>query len=173
MFTLAGIKSMSARVTYIKIINTTMKATRNIMTAVKGLSLIALVITVLTLESCKDKTTPTASEIISKKLSTGAWKVKSVTVDNTDKTDLFKDFTLQYTATTYTTTHGTPVWPASGTWKFADEPATVITRDDGLEITIESIKDNEFIYSLTWTKTTYGAGRGSSVNGVHRFDMVR
>lgn len=150
-----------------------MKIKSKITSALHSLPVLILIIATLSMQSCKHSdATPSVADIITNQISVTPWKVKSVMVDGKDETDLFKGFTLQYTATNYATTNGTLVWPASGTWKFKDDTANVIVRNDGLEITIESITDTEFVYSLTWAKTTYNTGRASSIGGVHKFDMV-
>lgn len=122
--------------------------------------------------SCRKDTTATPSEVTGKQLSSGVWKVQSVMVDGTDKTNLFHGFTLQYSSTTFSSSNGTLVWPSSGTWNFKDETAKMIVRDDGLEMTIETVSNTKFTFSFVWTKTTYGGGRSNSTSGVYSFEMI-
>src|SRR6478736_1820847 len=60
-----------------------------------------------------------------------------VTVEGVNVTDLFKDFSITFTATGYTTSGTTPVWSRSDTWSFKDNTGTVfIRKSDGKEVTI-------------------------------------
>jgi len=117
--------------------------------------------------------TPSATETNTQFLSSGNWKVSSVKVDGVDQSSLFTGFTLQFTSSSYTTTNGDPVWPASGSWSFTDATATTVKRSDGVVITISSISTTNFVFTLTWDKTTLGAGRASSVKGTHTFAMTK
>lgn len=102
---------------------------------------------------------------------TGSWQVRQVRVDGMDRTDLFDDFSLVIAQRQFSATNGEPVWPASGTWAFADDQGKTFTRDDGVVVTIESLGNTSLVLSLTWTKTTLGAGRERSVSGVHVFEF--
>ena len=81
--------------------------------------------------------------------------------------NLYAGLTLSFTSTSYTTTNGGKIWPASGTWSFVGEPGNKIKRDDGLEITIESINTSQLVLTFTWATTTSG-GRVASLKGLHR-----
>lgn len=102
---------------------------------------------------------------------TGSWQVSQVKVDGVDRTDLFDDFSLVIAQKQFTATNGEPVWPASGTWTFADDQGTTFTRGDGVVVTIESLSNTSLVLSLMWTKTTLGAGRERSVSGTHVFEF--
>jgi hypothetical protein len=146
--------------------------TKNILLFAAAIS--ALAFSVLTFTSCSNNDpAPTDIEIVTDQITSGPWKVKSVTVDGTDQTNLFTSFTLQVSPAAFTTTHGGVVWPASGSWDFTDASATKIKRTDGIEMTIESISESELILSFTWSTTTYGGGRISSISGLHRFDLIK
>jgi hypothetical protein len=97
--------------------------------------------------------------------------MSSVSVDGTDKTSLYKDLSLKFTATGFTSTSGGVIWPASGTWTFTSADATAIKRDDGLEVTLQEVTDTSLKLALTWSKTTIGPGRVESVNGKHVFSF--
>jgi len=105
------------------------------------------------------------------KLTSPTWKMVSVSVDGTDKTSLYKDLSLKFTATGFTSTSGGAIWPASGTWSFTSAEATAIKRDDGLEVTLQEVTDTSLKLALTWSKTTIGPGRAESVNGKHVFSF--
>lgn len=124
--------------------------------------------------NCKKKDDPKPETArVEELLKSNTWKIQSVTVDGTDQTALFNNMTLTFTATAYTTTNGGLVWPASGTWAFADASAKSITRSDGLEIAINEASATSLKLSLTWAKGTFGPGRVSSIAGNHVFSFVK
>ena len=133
---------------------------------------IALMLCSVAWYGCKDNG-PTVTEVTTQQLTSHPWKVSVVTVDAVDKTSLFTNMTLTFTASGYTTTNGGPVWPASGTWKFVDGAARKIIRNDDLEITITEITDTSLKFSLTWNANTFGSGRTSSVAGNHLFTLTK
>ena len=94
-----------------------------------------------------------------------------VTVDGTDKTSVYTGLTLSFTDTNYTTTNGGVVWPASGTWSFADATGKLITRSDGLSITVEEAIATSIKLKLTWEEGALGGGRAAAVAGVHVFSF--
>jgi len=127
---------------------------------------VVLMVMLSGLMSCDDDE-PTAQETATNLLTSSTWKIKTVSVDATDRTSVYPGLALTFTATGYTTTNGGVIWPASGTWSFKDQTATVITRNDGLEITIQELTETSLKLSFNWTKTTLGSGRVQSVSGLH------
>lgn len=123
------------------------------------------------LGNCKNDDPLPETERIGNLLKSGAWQMLNVTVDGVDQTSLYAGLTLTFTTTSYTTTEGGTVWPASGTWTFADETGTKVTRSDGLEITVIEISENSMKLSFTWAKTTLGTGRTSGLSGKHVFSF--
>jgi hypothetical protein len=63
------------------------------------------------------------------------------------------------------------VWPAAGTWKLTD--ASTIDRDGDVTVKIDHLDAQGLTVSLSWSKTTYGGGRASSVSGAHVFELVK
>ena len=108
---------------------------------------------------------------IKAKLTAPTWKVKSVTVDGTDKTSVYKDLSLKFSTSGFTSTNGGAVWPASGTWLFTTDDATAVKRDDGVEVKLQEVTDTSLKLALTWSKTTLGPGRIESVSGQHVFSF--
>lgn len=104
-------------------------------------------------------------------LTSGTWKVKSVTVDGLNKNDLFPGFTVSFTATGFTSTNGIPVWPASGTWSFTDAEKKSMTRNDGTTVTLEAISATDLSLKLQWTKNTLAGGKLTSIAGTHVFTL--
>jgi hypothetical protein len=116
---------------------------------------------------------PSKKDEVTEILTSGTWKVQSVTVDGTDQTDVYKDMTLKFTSLTYNTTDGIPVWPAVGTWTFTDDNATAFQRDDGVVVDILSATGTSLKLGLVWDETTLGSGRSASVAGDHVFSFVK
>jgi hypothetical protein len=134
---------------------------------------ITLVAAFAFLSGCKGGDDPTPQEVTTQQLVAPTWKLTSVLVDGVDKTSLFTNMTLKFTATNYTTTNGGVVWPASGTWTFTDDTAKKIKRNDNLEVIITEITETSLKLSLTWATGTFGSGRVSSVAGNHVFNFVK
>lgn len=108
---------------------------------------------------------------------TGKWNPAPLTnwvmVEGVNVSELFKDFTISFTATGYTTTGTTPVWPRSGTWTFKDDAAKIFIRDsDKKEVTIETLDEKTLRITLTWDLTTYG-GRTQAIAGKHEFNLTK
>jgi hypothetical protein len=141
-----------------------------------AITLTSILYLTLVLLSCgPDDPQPTQTdiELAKEALTSGPWKVKTVTVDGVDKTSLYGNLALSFTATSYSATGGGALWPASGTWSFADESGKTITRSDGLSITIEQATKEKLALKLSWAKTTLGAGRVESVSGSHTFSFEK
>jgi hypothetical protein len=136
------------------------------------LSIGILTVTTLFFVSCGGDS-PSDSEVTTKQLVSSGWKIDNVQVDGTDQTTLYTNMSLSFSATTYTTTKGEPVWPATGTWSFTDKAARTIKRNDDLEMTIVEITDTSLKLSLDWATSTLGPGRTSSVAGEHVFSFVK
>ena len=135
--------------------------------------LIATVATLIHLSGCKggaaDPTPISKQDEVKAKLTSSTWKMQSVTVDGVDKTTLYKDLALKFTATGFTSTNGRAIWPATGTWTFTSSDATAIKRDDGLEVKLQEVTDTSLKLGLTWSKTTLG--RTESISGAHVFSF--
>jgi hypothetical protein len=112
------------------------------------------------------------------------WKVSAVVVDGVDRSDLFTNLTVRFTATvtpngkptdfsgTFTTTNGGPVWPASGTFTISDPASgTTLARSDGVTVQLSNVTATSLTMTVAWNKDTYGPGRIESVKGQHVFTM--
>lgn len=144
---------------------------RHLMVIIATATLIVL-ITQLTSCGSKSDPTPSAQDAVKAKLIANNWTVQSVSVDGVDQTSVYTGLTIQFTATSFTTTNGKVVWPASGTWSFTSPEATTIIRDDGIEVKVE-VMDTTLKLTLTWTKSTLGGGRVESIKGVNVFYLVK
>lgn len=126
----------------------------------------------LLISACEeDAAEPSAADVVKAKLISSTWKMSSVVVDGSDQTDIYSGLNLSFTSSGFTTVNGGVVWPSSGTWEFTSEQATAIKRNDGLTIEIVSITDTSLKLGLTWSKSTVGSGRVSSISGAHVFNF--
>ena len=132
-----------------------------------------LVMCMTQLTSCtKSDPSPNAQETVTAKLIANNWKMQGVAVDGVDQTSVYAGLTIQFAATSYTTTNGKVVWPASGTWSFTSTDATTIKRDDGIEVKVE-VTDTTLKLTLTWTKSTLTGGRLESIKGLNVFSFTK
>jgi hypothetical protein len=139
------------------------------------LSIMALSATA-SLTSCKKDDDPSATEKNLDLLTAHSWNLTRVTVNGVDKTALFEGLTLTWNETnTFNTTHGGVIWPASGTWSFADGSGQAlfvsITSLEDAEVTLETLNEETLVISLHWDETTIGQGRAKSVEGDHIFEF--
>jgi len=116
---------------------------------------------------------PTAQELGTARLMSGPWKLNTVTVDGNNQTSVYEGLTLSFTSKTYSTTNGGTVWPASGTWDFSNEAATMIKRNDGIDITVQELTDERMRLSFFWNTTTFRSGRSLSIEGQHVFTFTK
>lgn len=146
------------------------------------LAVCSLALFVLIASCKKDEITPKKSqaEIVTEKLTQGSGKwtpsaTAGVTVDGLDVTeDLFKDFTITFTADKIFTSGTTPVWLREDTWQFKDETATILLRgQDDKEITVE-LADDILQLTLEWDQTTYAeGGKVKSIPGTFVFTLSK
>jgi hypothetical protein len=139
------------------------------------LDAICLIIALFYFSSCNDDA-PTLNEAerVTKLLANGTWSLSSVLVDDTDASELFEDFSITFTETSYTTTGTTPVWERNGMWSFvnADSPTQFI-REDDVVVTIAAIEERMLTLELLWTTQTISGGRQLSIKGKHVFVLIR
>jgi hypothetical protein len=102
---------------------------------------------------------------------TGKWEAPVVTVDGVDYSDLYRDFSIKFEKTTYTTTAGAPIWKSSGTWAFIDEEATFMKLDNDPEVEINSISNDFLELSFLWNQDTFEPGRIRSIRGKQKFRL--
>jgi len=141
---------------------------RSISSALHIAAVMVMLFAILTFPGCKKPIEePSKRDVTKAMLMSGTWKIQSVTVDGVDKTSVYHDLTLSFTASGFTSTHGGPVWPATGTWTFTSDEATAIKRGDNVEVQILDITASALQLGLAWNKTTFG--RVSSVSGQHVF----
>lgn len=138
---------------------------------IKGLGpmlTIASLALMVSMMNCSSHSDPTPAQKTTQQLS-ASWKVQTVTKDGVDITAQFTNMILSFTASSYTSTNTTPVWPASGTWKFDDATAKTILRSDGAEVTITAISSNSLTLQLTWSENVFKGGRITSVSEPYVF----
>jgi len=123
------------------------------------------------LSDCKKKD-PSPQDGIKSQLVGPIWKIKTVLVDGVDYTSSYAGMTIIFRETTYNTTNGGVVWPASGTWSFNAADGTKIIRDDGVEVTV-AVTAAQLDLLLFWPTSTFGGGRSNSVKGNHTFTFTK
>lgn len=136
------------------------------------ISLSVLACAFVVLQSCgggSSDPAPSEAQRVTGLMTASPWKIQSVTVDGTNQNSMFPSTNLTFTSTSYTSTGGGLVWPASGTWSFQSGSTTVFVRSDNMPVTIESISATAMTLSLTWSSTTLGGGRTESLQGKHVF----
>jgi hypothetical protein len=146
----------------------------------KALILFALC-SIILFASCKKDDPipePTEQEIVTALLTagTGTWLPKGgggIITQGVDVTaDLFKDFSIKFTAKQIITTGTTPVWLRQDTWQFKSGSSSIIIRgQDDKEITIETISETELVLTLFWDETTFEGGRKGSIKGEYEFTL--
>jgi hypothetical protein len=135
------------------------------------ISMLALTALLFVSSCSKDHPDPVADA--TKRLTDGTWTLVSVTGGGgTDQTALFQGMTLQFTETTYTTTHGGVVWPASDTWTFEQGVPTAIRRGDGVLMNINAFQETQFVLSFSWDKTILSGGRTNGLIGQYNFTFT-
>ena len=124
--------------------------------------------------SCKPDE-PSAKEIFISKISK-KWGLSESGVKFNDQfvNGVFDNFTVTFAkGLTYTTTDGQdPVWKASGKFtiqKVENPVGFLITRDDGVEITVNELTESKLVLQFAFTKKT---GRAKSVSGGYVFDLI-
>jgi len=128
-----------------------------------------LFILLLLSQSCAENTPGTIADNVRSQLTAGLWKVQSVMVDGVNQDALFNGMTLKFDKADFTSTNGGAVWPVKDGWKLTDAQGTAFVRNDGIVVTIQSLSDASLILSLTWTMTTLGNGKVSSIPGQYVF----
>lgn len=126
--------------------------------------------------SCKDDVEnpkPTLKEEAMEKLTNTTWKLERVTVDGVNHTAIYSGLTLSFTGTAYNSTNGGVVWPADGTWSFTNDQATVIKRNDGVDVTIQELTAQTLRLAMPWETNTLKPGRITSLAGQHVFTFVK
>ena len=104
-------------------------------------------------------------------LTSGPWKLQSSSVDGVDQTALYNDFTITFATSSFTTTNGRAIWPASGTWSFSGTSTTTIIRNDGVAVQLQ-LSSTSLVMAIAWTKTTLGPGRTEATSGNNVFTMT-
>jgi hypothetical protein len=115
---------------------------------------------------------PSAQDAVKAKLTSGKWNMQTAQVDGVDKTATYAGLSVTFTSTSYSTTNGKALWPASGSWSFVDAAGKKVKREDGTEIDVE-VTDTSLKLSFSWTKTNLGGGRVESIAGKHVLSFTK
>ena len=131
-----------------------------------------LVLITISISGCGNDE-PTVSEKMEAMMVSSEWTKPTVTVDGVDQSSLYQNFTIQFSKGTYSSSGGSPLWPASGTWVFADETATKLTLDGKKEVQINEITDSILELALQNDNTTFVTGRSNSIKGKNVFKLKK
>ena len=137
--------------------------------------ILPLVGLLLLASGCKKKITPPNERDLQLKALRNSglgWVVGStgsVTKDGFDVTSQYADFRLLVGVFTYTVENSAgTAWPyTEGTWQFANETGTILTRDDGVAIAIE-IAGEKLALTFRVDDSSTG-GRHSGLSGEYVF----
>lgn len=113
-----------------------------------------------------------ANDLTRRMLINKNWELSIVTVDGITR-NIYSGLVLNFRSSEYTSLNGLKIFPASGTWKFLGDDGKRILRDDGLEITIESISEGQLEISFYWQNSTFIGGRGSELAGLNKLIFRR
>lgn len=105
----------------------------------------------------------------------------NVTLDGVSKKTDYNGFTLTISGTPGSSSFGYACasrpalspWPASGTWAFGSDPATMITRDSGAKALPISYVVTANTLELTFTYNGAGESRNSVVTGKWVFTLTK
>lgn len=84
----------------------------------------------------------------------GSWTLGatgSIVVDDTDVSANYPGFSLSFTDGAYNTTNAGDLFASSGTWEWVDEDARLISLDGGQQVTINSLTENLFDFSFSFS----------------------
>jgi hypothetical protein len=143
-----------------------------------------LVLTVL-FSACK-KDDPTPISIADEQLGklTATWTASSAKLEGTEQPDYADKFKLTISGTAGATSFGYSAsgrpsnspWPASGTWKFGDNPESQIVRDPGgdeVNMTY-SVSDTELQVTFNFSGVGYpSSSRVANVKGTWVFTFKK
>ena len=148
---------------------------RKIISSVKMATSAFLVVAMMVLlVGCKKDDPPSVQETVTTQLtSAAAWQSPVVTVDGVDKSDVYKNFSITFGKTTYTTVSGSPIWKASGTWAFTNAEATKMKLDGATEVEINSLSIDLLELSIQWNQDTFEPGRINSIKGKNKFKLKK
>lgn len=117
----------------------------------------------------------------------GNWAMSSVELDGTDRSSDFTNFVLNLSGTYSNSTNPTynfsvsgsrpnpSPWPATGTWRFGDNPETTILRlveNPPLSISYQQ-NGSQLSMSFTFTGAGYAGGRVGEVEGNWEFVFTK
>jgi hypothetical protein len=105
----------------------------------------------------------------------GNWTATEVTLDEVVIETAFDGFSISISADKKFTTHNgnDPIWPPSGSFTLTATnaiPEFDLIRNDGVEIEVEDLDDENLLISFHYEST---GGRASAVTGDYRFKLSR
>jgi hypothetical protein len=134
----------------------------------KGKCLMML-LPILLLASCNgdDPQGLTAQELAFEKLS-GTWDISQgggIVVDGQNVSLNFAGFSLSFTDGGYNTNNAGDLFMAVGSWTWADSEARQLSLDDGKQVTIVTLTEQQFVFRFSFTGTGGEANHGEGISG--------
>jgi len=99
------------------------------------------------------------------------WSLTSVDVGGIDYSDVYTDFTIDFTDGQFTIQNGGPYFPGNGTWQFSSDEAEEVVLNSDVTLEIQEITENQFVFAVNIDETLYG--RISQVGGNNIFTLNR
>lgn len=144
---------------------------------VKNFKILATVLVLLSsihfISGCKnDDDHPTPEQQRISDLSS-TWILGSVENDDNDVTNQFNGFSLVVDQTSFTTQNGGNAWPANGsfTYVLVENDIKILERNDGVEISVDKLSNDEL--RLSFQITTLPGGRQEGITGQFIFSLIK
>lgn len=122
--------------------------------------------------ACYEDPNPDAEAQLRQALTYPTWRMLNVYRDDVNVNSEYENFTLKFMRTSYNTTHGGTSWPAMGTWKFVENSANTVAREDGIEVTFDLTNSNKQLNLVFTIPENRHGGRSKSLRGNYRFELV-
>lgn len=132
---------------------------------------VLLILIVVGLDSCKKKNTVDPSDQRKKEL-VSVWSLGSVENDDADVTSQFTGFELTVDSDlNYTTVNGGNAWPGTGSFILNENDIDVLTRSDGVEVSIDEISSSAL--ELSFQINSLPGGRANGITGNFTFSLQK
>ncbi len=130
-----------------------------------------LLVGLITFFGCKkdNPTDPSPQDQRTNDMAASSWSAESVTLDGTDVTASYSNFSLTFSGKNYSTNNGAPAWKASGTYDFDNGNVNSIILDGNVTATISGFVAGE---KMTMRFTITEENAKTSGVGEYVFSLV-
>lgn len=149
------------------------------MKTILNLVSIIFISTLFIFTSCKGKDDPDPTVSFGQKLS-GTWKLNNVTLDNSDVTNEFSGFSVNFTSHndiqgTFTCTNTNDVIFSDGTYVLnGTSSMTLSNGGENINVNLTLSEDGKtLIFSFHNDKTTFTPGRILGITGDYVFELIK